>query len=254
VGVVGREQVQPVEDLADVGLLVLGEGRVRLLLLADGGGVHVGLGRRAEAAEPVGRHHLGVVGQLGRQPVGAVVLVPGELVGVLLAEQVGAAGRPEQQRAAGEDGGLVALEHVGQVGEGVAGREDRPDPHVAHLDDVAVADRGPLEGHVVVGVDVVASATGAGQGQAARHVVVVDVGLEDVGDLHPVGAREVLDPVDVALGVDDEGDLAVVHEIAAVAERAGLDGGDGDGHAGLSLARWGFRGAATRLAHTPGGI
>ena len=52
----------------------------------------------------------------------------------------------------------------------------------ADLDDVAVADRDPLVGHRVGGVDVVRRAGRPRQRQAAGDVVVVDVGLEDVGD------------------------------------------------------------------------
>ena len=54
VRVVGRVGVQPGEQLGDVGLLVLGQGRVRALLLPDRRGGRLGLGGRAEAAEPVG--------------------------------------------------------------------------------------------------------------------------------------------------------------------------------------------------------
>ena len=57
----------------------------------------------------------------------------------------------------------------------------------------------------------------------------MDVGLEDVGEADAVLVEQGQHPVDVALRVDHEGDLAVVHEVAAVAERRGLDGDDGAG-------------------------
>ena len=54
----------------------------------------------------------------------------------------------------------------------------------------------------------------------------MDVGLEDVGEPDVVLGQQVEHAVDVALRVDDEGDLAVVDEVAAVAERRGLDRDD----------------------------
>ena len=68
----------------------------------------------------MGRHDLGLVGELVGQLVRRGVLVTGQGVGVVGAQQVGTAGGAEEQRAAGEDRGGFALEHVGQMGEGVA--------------------------------------------------------------------------------------------------------------------------------------
>ena len=229
--VVGGPVVEAGEQVGDPLLLVLRERRVRALLLADGGRRRLALRRGAEAAEAVRGQHLGVVGQLGGEPARRGVLVVHQRVRVVGAEQVGAAGGAEQQRAAGEHAEVLAvrLEGVGQVGERVAGRGDDGHAHRrADLDDVAVADRRPVEGDVVGGVHVVRGAGGLGEGQAAGDVVVVQVGLEDVGDADAGLAGEVEHAVDVALRVDDEGDLAVVGEVAAVAEGGGLDGDDGD--------------------------
>ena len=58
----------------------------------------------------MGRVDLRLVGQLLGELVGRGVLVADQRVGVLLAEQVGPAGRAVEQRAAGEDRvRLVAL-------------------------------------------------------------------------------------------------------------------------------------------------
>jgi hypothetical protein len=46
----------------------------------------------------------------------------------------------------------------------------------------------------------------------------VDVGLHHVADLQPALDDQVQDPVDVALGVHHDGDLAVGCQVAAVAE------------------------------------
>jgi hypothetical protein len=181
----------------------------------------------------MGGQHAGIGREL-RQPVGRGVLVPGEGVGVLGAEQVRAADRAVQQRAAGEhpDGrpaGFVELvQGVGQMREGVAGGGEHRDPHpVADPDDVAVAHRHPFEGDVVVGVDVVGRAGRLGQGEAAGHVVVVDVRLEHVGDPHARLGGQRQDAIDVALRVHHDGHFAVVGQVAAIAERGGVERNDG---------------------------
>src|SRR5690606_38343159 len=86
VGVVGRVGAQAGEQLADVGLLILGQRRVLLLLLADRRLGGRGLGGRAERAEPVGGEHLGGIGQLGGEPVCRGVLMAYEHVGVVGAQ------------------------------------------------------------------------------------------------------------------------------------------------------------------------
>ena len=75
--------------------------------------------------------------------------------------------------------------------------------------------RGP-RGHVVGCIDQVLRAGAAGQGKAAGDVVVVDVGLEDVGQPQALLLEQRQDAVNVALGVHHEGDLAVMDEVAAV--------------------------------------
>jgi len=131
-----------------------------------------------------GKHTRGV-GQQLRQLAGRGVLRPREVAGVLRPEQVRPAGRPVQQRAAGEDrdplAGPGVGEHVRQVSERVARGGDRGDPHPRpDLEGLTVAHGGPLEGHLVLGVDQVFRAGAPGKGQTAGDVVVVDVGLEDV--------------------------------------------------------------------------
>jgi hypothetical protein len=228
VRVVGRVGAEAVEKLLHPGLLVLGEHGVHLPLPADGRLVGVGLGGRAERAEAVGREDTGAVGEQPRQLVGRPVLEVGEVTSVLGAEQVWPAGGAVQQRAArehGERGAVLGVgEDVAQVGEGVTGRGQRGHPHPrADRDRVAVPDRRPLEGDAVVRVHVVRRSGGPGEGQASGQVVVVDVGLEDVGHRDPVALEQREHPVDVALRIDDERELAVVDDVAPIAERGSLD-------------------------------
>ena len=108
-------------------------------------------------------------------------------------------------------------------------RRDDGDPQRrAHLDHVTVTHRDPLVGHPVGGVDVVRRAGRPCQRQAAGDVVVVQVGLEDVGDPHPRPLRQGEHPVDVTLRVDHQGDLTVMGQVAAVAQGRGVDRDDGD--------------------------
>ena len=229
--VVGGVGVESGERLGDPRLLVLGQGRVHQLLLTDGGGGRVARGPGgAERAEPVGGKDLGLLGELVGEAVRGGELVVDQVVGVVVPEQVRAAGGPEQQGAAGEDGDLLAgeLEGVGQVGVRVARCRDGADAQqVGCLHHVTVPDRGALEGDLVLAVHVVCRAGRRGQGQAARDVVVVDVGLEDVSDSYALAPGEVEDAVDVALRVDDDRDLPVVGEVGAVAEGGGVDRDDG---------------------------
>src|SRR5207302_10826172 len=105
--------------------------------------------------------------------------------GVLGPEQVGAAGGAVEQRPAGEHPGHPAagFQHVAQVGEGVPGRGQHPDPErVTDLDVVPVGDRCPVEGNRVGRVDQVRGTGGGGQDRPAGEVVVVDVRLGDVRD------------------------------------------------------------------------
>jgi hypothetical protein len=98
-----------------------------------------------------------------------------------------------------------------------------PGPHPADLHPVTVADRGAVEGHRVVRVDQVSRTGRPGERQAAGDVVVVHVCLGHVGDPHAGVGGQGDDPVDVPLRVDDQGGLAVMHQVAAVAERRCLD-------------------------------
>lgn len=235
VGVVGRPRAEPGQQVTDVGLLVLRQHRVGLPLAADRRGRRVGLRGGAEGAEAVCREDLGVVRQKVGQPVRRGVLVADQVVRVFGAEQIGAAGGAEEQRAAGEDAhlsagaacGVQVAQCVGEVGEGVARGGKHGEAHaVTDLDDVAVADLGPLEGDLVGAVDQVGRAGGPRESETASDVVVVDVGLEDVGQAHVVLGQQIEDPVDVALRVDHERDLAVVDQVAAVAQGRGLDRDD----------------------------
>jgi len=182
----------------------------------------------------VGRENRRRVGQHPSQLARRGVLRADEVAGVLRPEQVRAAGRPVQQRAAGEDCHLFAGagvgEHVGQVSERVARRGDRGDPHPRpDLDGFAVAHRGPLEGHLVLGVDQIRGAGAPGEGEAAGDVVVMDVGLEDVRQPQAILGEQGQDAVDVPLRVHHEGNLAVMHEVTAVAQRGRLQRDYGDG-------------------------
>src|SRR5215475_13734514 len=94
----------------------------------------------------------------------------------------------------------------------------RPDP-----DDLTVAHRRALEGHLILSVDEVGSSGAPRERESAGDVVVVDMGLEDVSQPQALLVEQAQDSVDVPLGVHHEGDLAVVHEIAAVAQRGRVE-------------------------------
>jgi len=146
---------------------------------------------------------------------------------VRAAEQVRAPGGPVQQRPSGEHRVRVTggFQHVRQVGERVTGGAHHPHPHDrADLDQVPVADRHPVEGHLVCRVDVVGGADGQREGQAPGHVVVVQVGLEHMGDPDAPGRGQGQHPVGVPLRIHDQRDVPVVGEVTAVPQRGGVNG------------------------------
>ena len=116
------------------------------------------------------------------------------------------------------------LEDKCQVSVGMPGRRYRPHGHRRrHLDTVTIAKRLALEGDGVIGIDVVTGFTEPGEGIAAGQVVIVDMRLENVGDLHSVLLGRGEGPVDVALGVDHERHGPVVDQVAAVPQGGGGD-------------------------------
>ena len=79
----------------------------------------------------------------------------------------------------------------------------------------------------------------------------MEVRLRDSRDVQAVLGHEVLDAIDIALRIHDEGIAAVVDDVAAVAKPRGIEGDDvrdaGCGHVGSLLVMM-------RRDYTPGGI
>jgi hypothetical protein len=69
-----------------------------------------------------------------------------------------------------------------------------------------------------------------GQLQPAADVVVVDVGLQHVGDPKALGAHDVEHPIDIALRVDRERGRAVVDQVAVIAQAGRVNDNDLRGH------------------------
>ena len=225
VRVVGGVGVQAGQQPGHVGCLVVSQGRIDASFSPDRRETAFRLRGCAEAAEAVGRVHRRIVGQYRREAMRGCVLRPGQLAGMRCAEQVWSPGRAIQQRAAGEDAGrpISGRYHVGQVGVSVAGGSQYLHFHQrADFDHVAIADSSAVEGDGVSAVHVVPRAGGSRQRQSSRDVVVVQVGLEHVPDLHAEPARQGQNTVDVALRVHDDRSASVMREIAAIAERGCL--------------------------------
>ena len=121
---------------------------------------------------------------------------------------------------------FVRAQDVGQVAGSVARRGHGGQREAAGAEPVPVAGGHPAEAHILGRRHDVVRARAAGQSEPAGDVVVVDVGLEHVGDADGGGLGDGENPVDVPLRVDDGGVLAVVDQVAAVAEPGGLDRND----------------------------
>ena len=228
-GVVARVCAETRDQFLDEGVLIAGERDVGAALAADGSGVARRRRGGAEAPEPVGRVHRRGVGQLGGEAPHGPVLGMGQRLGLIRADQIGAADGAEKHRPAGEDRGRLAVpraQHVGKMAGGVPWRVHGGDGEAAGAEPGAVADTRPAERDVLGGRHDVGRPGRPGQRQAAGHVVVVDVGLQHVRDAHAMLGCDRQDPVDVPLGVDDDRCLAVVREVAAISQPGGLDGHD----------------------------
>ena len=160
--------------------------------------------------------------------------------GVLRAEQVRPPDGADEQRAAGQQ--QERLVGTGRVGHrvadvlgGMAGRVERREPDRTELERVAVAGGPMLVAELGAGTDDVARTGQRGELAAARHVIVVEVGLEDVADPQVRLASGIEVDVDVAPRVDDRrhAGLVVGDEGREMAEP--LDPVLGDAH-GRSLS------------------
>jgi hypothetical protein len=228
VRVVGGERVEAGDQLAHERVLVDRERRVAEDLVGEGGcRAHRG-GRAAERAEPVGRVDRGGACDLGRDAAHRAPLRSRERFGELGAQQVGTSHAAEQERAAGEQREVLAPDVEGErdvVGRVPGGVEDPDEAGVGgelrlvlHL----MGGEGDVHarGHDVLGLQ------HPGELEPAADVVVVEVGLQDVGHGPAALVEDGFDPVDVALGVDDDGGTAASDHVAAVSQVGGLDRDD----------------------------
>ena len=153
------------------------------------------------------------------------------------AEKVRAPGGIEQQRAARANDLLAAfsargpLEEVGEMMVGVAVRRDGRDLQAPGGQRLAVLERACLarKRDGLAGRYRVDGARCPGKGEAAAHIVVVDVSLENGGyrDLELGGLRDVRRRV--SLRVDHHAHRAVADEVAAVTKALGVEGYDRHG-------------------------
>jgi hypothetical protein len=145
------------------------------------------------------------------------------------AEQVRPTGGAVKQGATREHGHrrAVYLEHVRQVSEGVTRGVQHPDPHPRTcLQHVPVPRPDALVADLIVGGDHVRRTGLSGKEVATGDVVIVDMGLDHVGDPQSVFGDDGQYPVDVALRVDDHGVVPIVGDIAAVAQRGCVERDD----------------------------
>jgi hypothetical protein len=122
---------------------------------------------------------------------------------------------------------VIALANrEGDVVRGVARGVDDVDGQLADGEGVTVTHRQRLVGHLHIARNDVGGAVPPGQFQAAGDVVVVDVGLSHVRQRQAVLGEQFVDPVEVPLRIDDEGGRAVMGDIAAVTQSAGIQRDD----------------------------
>ena len=154
----------------------------------------------------------------------------GVRAGVLGAEEVGPADGADQERAAGEHqhrrvGTAQVRNRVGDVLGRVPRRVEHLEAQPADGDRLAVAHRPVLVAELGARADDVLGAGRRGELPPARHVVVVEMGLDHVADPQAALAGRVDVDVDVAARVDDRGqaELLVTDQGRQVAEPLDLE-------------------------------
>src|SRR5262245_30649946 len=124
-------------------------------------------------------------GQFGGQALYRVILGMGQLRGVLVTDKIGAARGAVQHRPAGEyavNDVVCVTQHITCVMVGVPGRVHNGELDRSGVNKIAVGDSVASIAQVVAQGNDVLGTGGVGQFQSACHIVVVDVGLEHVGD------------------------------------------------------------------------
>jgi hypothetical protein len=111
------------------------------------------------------------------------------------------------------------VEDITHVLAGVAGRVDDAQAETCCIDHVAVVHAASRISDLLVaaGNDILCAGH-SGQLEPARHIIVVQVRLQDVGDALGVVAEQLNHPVDVTLRVNDNSRMIVDDHIAAVAQ------------------------------------
>jgi len=154
----------------------------------------------------------------------------GQLLGAVLAEQVGAADVEVEQGVAGEQGeGLIALLAVAQqqrdVLRRVAGRVDDFQADLTELQHLAVGSLAQLETVVRRAATDDLCAAAFGQRLGAGDEVGMDMGFDGVGDAQALLSGQVEVDIDVAPRVDHCGDrgLAVAHQVGNLRQAVSID-------------------------------
>ena len=215
--VVRRKRRDVTEDLVDEGFAreSLAQVRIGQALETQRGHRTRAHARAAHRTGAVRRVHLDEVGerrQLGRD---AVVELAGQRALDVVADQVGAAERTDEEEVARQQHlrhlgrARQVVDEKGQVLGRVAGRVQRLDAGLAQRERVAfvhrrVRERGLVELALVVRGDVDVGAGGLGQRLGAGGEIGVDVRLEDADDPKVSGMGEVEVDVDVATRIDDD--------------------------------------------------
>jgi len=163
-----------------------------------------------------------------RQTPRGVELRVGEVLGAVRVHQVGAPDAAVEQRPAGKHRGRLAVvaDDERHVVLGVPGGLQHPDLQRAHGQQVAVVDRAPVEGDLLAALQPVGRAGPTGELQAPADVVVVQVRVQHQHARPTALGQHRLEPVQVALRIDDQRlapRAALADDVAAVTQLGRLD-------------------------------
>ncbi|SHW21311.1 Uncharacterised protein [Mycobacteroides abscessus subsp. abscessus] len=176
-----------------------------------------------------------VTGQ-GCQPVQRRVLCPRQFFGPVGGDQIGARGRPDDQRTPAEHADLpVAVEQQEHhVFVGVAGGEHGAQPEPTEVDLVAVVQAGVLELAVPSRRREDAGLTLGRELVCAGEEIGVQVRVGGEGDGQPAPGRDLVHGTQIAAHVDDErAPVTEIDEIGGVAQPLVDEGNEIDRHVRL---------------------
>ena len=162
----------------------------------------------------------GFIGQGGCETTHRMPLIVGLAHRQVWRHQIGTAHTAVEQRPAGEhDARVISTPHgEGNVVGGVAGSVDDIDGHRAHFKGCALTHGRGVKVKIYISGYHVGGAVARRKLQSAGDVIVVHMRFGDMSHGEPMLGKNLLNPINIALGVDHQRMRTVVGDVTTVTE------------------------------------